>query len=318
MALTTLLRPLISSMDSRSVSRPESPIGDGFGTFGPRDALTTARECHRPRKRSAGSRYARKGWRSPGDRRQSGRLAGSGLRSSGGAPQESDSGYCRSNLRSIPRLMPKAVHVRSNRQESVSELNLCATRHMATLHILDGPVESTLLRGLDAADVEVAVLGTRSSQEDPHLGHIAAGILRSLNKSMVFVPPDAVLPGAIRRLVAPLEGTETTSRPVRNLLKRIVPKDIELVVVHVFTDETLPAMLDRPYRDLEFLGQKFLAHHCPPATDIRLRQGPVAASINEITAEGGCDLVVLSWSQDFSPGRAQVIREVLESSVTPS
>jgi len=211
----------------------------------------------------------------------------------------------------------EAVHVRSNREQSVSALNLCATRHMAPLHVLDGPVEATLLRSLDATDVEAAVLGTRSSQEDPHLGQIAAGILRSLNKSMVFVPPDAVLPGDIRRLVVALEGTDMTSGPVLDLLERIVQKDIELVVVHVFTDETLPAMLDRPYRDLEFLGQKFLAHHCPRATEIRLRQGPVAASINEIAAEGGCDLVVLSWSQDFSPGRAQVIHEVLESSVAP-
>lgn len=126
-----------------------------------------------------------------------------------------------------------------------------------------------------------AVLGTRSSQKGSHLGHIAAGILRHLNKSMVLVPPGAVIPGDIRRLVVPLEGTETTSRPVLDLLERMISKEIELVVVHVFTEETLPTMLDHPYRDLEFLGQTFLARHCPPATDIRLRQGSVAAAINE-------------------------------------
>jgi hypothetical protein len=34
----------------------------------------------------------------------------------------------------------EAVHIRSDRQESVSALNLCATRHMTPLHVLDGPV----------------------------------------------------------------------------------------------------------------------------------------------------------------------------------
>jgi hypothetical protein len=212
----------------------------------------------------------------------------------------------------------EAVHIRSTRQESVSALNLCAARRITPLHVLDGPVEATLFRALNAADVQAAVLGTRSSQGAPHLGHIAAGILRHLNKSMVFVPHGVVLSGDIRRLVVPLEGTEISSRPVRSLLKRIESKNIELVVVHVFTEETLPKMLDRPYRDLEMIGQQFIARHCPPATDIRLRQGPVAAAVNEVTAEGGdCDLVVLSWSQDLSAGRAKVIREVLGSSVAP-
>lgn len=213
----------------------------------------------------------------------------------------------------------EAIHISANRQESVSALKSCTTRHMIPLHIVHGQVESTLLRELNATDVQAAVLGIRSSEEGPHLGHIATGILRDLNKSIVLVPPDAVLPGDIRRLVVPLEGTEISSRPVLDLLERIVPRDIELVVVHVFTEETLPKMLDHPYRDLEFLGQTFLARHCPSATDIRLRQGsvPVAAAINEVTAEGAGDLVVLSWSQDLSPGRAQVIREVLASSVAP-
>jgi hypothetical protein len=69
----------------------------------------------------------------------------------------------------------------------------------------------------------------------------------------------------------------------------IVPKDIELVVVHAFTEKTQPAVLDRPYYDLEFIGHR-LARHSPPATDIRLRQGPVAAAINEITGK-----VAVTW-----------------------
>jgi len=39
--------------------------------------------------------------------------------------------------------------------------------------------------------------------------------------------------------------------------------------------------------------------------------------VAEVSAEHGADLIVLSWSQDSSAGRAQVVREVLRASTLP-
>jgi hypothetical protein len=39
--------------------------------------------------------------------------------------------------------------------------------------------------------------------------------------------------------------------------------------------------------------------------------------VAEVCAEQGSDLIVLSWSQDSSAGRAHVIREVLGASSVP-
>lgn len=81
---------------------------------------------------------------------------------------------------------------------------------------------------------------------------------------MVVVAPAAISPGVIRRLLLPLEGTEISSQPVLERLLPLLVADIELVVLHVFTDATLPVMLDRPGRDLEISGREFLTRHCPP------------------------------------------------------
>jgi hypothetical protein len=44
---------------------------------------------------------------------------------------------------------------------------------------------------------------------------------------------------------------------------------------------------------------------------------PVATRVAEVSTEHSADLVVLSWSQDSSPGRARAVREVLGASALP-
>jgi hypothetical protein len=79
----------------------------------------------------------------------------------------------------------------------------------------------------------------------------------------------------------------------------------------------VPPMLDRPRYDLDILGQEFLLRHCPYSTRVEFCSGPVARRVTEASTVSATDLVVLSWSQDSSPGRARVIREVLDSASVP-
>jgi len=137
------------------------------------------------------------------------------------------------------------------------------------------------------------------------------------DKPVVIVPPDAIVPSSFRRILVPLEGTEASSQPVLERLLPLLVADGEVVVLHVFTDATRPAMLDRPVRDLELLKREFLARHLPQATEIELRSGPVAMRVAEASGQHSADLIVLSWSQDSSPGRASVVREVLGASSVP-
>ena len=115
----------------------------------------------------------------------------------------------------------------------------------------------------------------------------------------------------------PLEGSEQSSRPVAESLYPLIVKEVELVVLHVFTKDTVPRTLDRPERDLALWADEFLARFCAEAASIELRSGSVGGRVAEVCDERGVDLVVLSWSQDSSPGHAAVVRDVLGRSRTP-
>jgi len=211
----------------------------------------------------------------------------------------------------------EAVHVHDGSDETPSVL---ASRNEVRLQILAGPAEAALLGAISAPDVVVAVMGARRTPSGRRpTGHIALQVLERANKPIVIVPPESagLSPRVIRRLLLPLEGTEESSRPVLDCLRPLLATDVELTVVHVFTSHTLPRVLDHPARDLELLGGEFLARHCPDAADIVLEIGPVGPRVADLCTATKTDLVVLSWSQDSSPGHADVVRDVLGRSQVP-
>jgi nucleotide-binding universal stress UspA family protein len=196
-------------------------------------------------------------------------------------------------------------------------------RHLARqagilLRPLGRPEGPALVTAVAQPEVLAAVVGARPTRPGHHpVGPVALNLLERTRKPVVVVRPDLTSAAELRRILIPLEGSESSSRPVLDQLATLIPKEVELVVLHVFTDETLPAMLDHPARDLELIGREFLHRHLPHAHRIELRHGSIAGSVAEVCEQQHSDLVVLSWSQDASPGRAQVVREVLASCPMP-
>jgi len=212
----------------------------------------------------------------------------------------------------------EAVHVRSDPLKSVETPESLAARNEVPFQVLDGTVEPEILRTMDRADVLVGVIGARSTTGGRRpVGRTTLHVIARMNKPVVVVPPDLIAPGSFRRLLVPLEGTEESSQPVLDRLGPLLRSDVEVVVLHVFTDVTQPAMLDRPLRDLQMMGREFLTRHYPHAAGIEFRPGPVAMRVAEVSQEQSIDLIVLSWSQDISAERARVVREVLSASALP-
>ena len=210
-----------------------------------------------------------------------------------------------------------AVHVRDGSTDTPASL---ASRSGVALRLLDGPTEPALLSALAAPDVIAAVLGARGTLGGRRpAGHTALRILEQANKPVVVVPPEAVgvSPRPFHRLLLPLEGTDASSRPLTESLWPLIAAEVELLVVHVFTADTMPRVLDRPERDLELLRGEFLARYCPGATQVDLRTGSVGAQVGAACREEDADLIVLSWSQDISAGHAAVIRDVLGQATVP-
>ncbi len=209
----------------------------------------------------------------------------------------------------------EAVHVGGGRTEVLEGL---ARRSGVPLRRLASPVEWALLHAAEAPEVVVLVLGSRVVPESRRpVGRTVRQVVARTTKPVLVVPPDVPSGGGWRRALVPLEGTERTSRPVLEVLGSLLGEGVEPVVLHVFTRDTVPRMLDRPHYDLDLLGREFLATHFPVACRVELRPGPVADRVAEASAEHGVDLVVLSWSQDASPGRAAVVQSVLGESSLP-
>jgi nucleotide-binding universal stress UspA family protein len=211
----------------------------------------------------------------------------------------------------------EAIHV----PEDGGDEAVAVAEHVGiVLRLVEGPVDKALLEALDAPDVIAAVVGARATPGGRRpVGRTAMRLLEAARQPVVVVPPEAVQTKArpLHRLLVPLEGSEESAGPVLADLLSLVGDRVDLVVVHVFTDATVPAVLDHPEWDLPLWGDEFLARFCPGATNIVLRTGEVGLGVCESCANVGADLIVLSWSQDASAGHAAVVREVLGRATVP-
>jgi nucleotide-binding universal stress UspA family protein len=214
------------------------------------------------------------------------------------------------------RLTGADVEVISVRNVSGEPLKSIASDRVVPFRLFEGPVAPSLLAALGAHEVIAAVIGARATPDDRRpVGRTAHQILGHAHKPVVVVTTGVVSPGSFQRLLVPLEGTEASSRAVLEQLCPLLVTEVELIVLHAFTEATVPAMLDRPGYDIEILGQEFRDRHCPYSTRVEFCVGPVAKRVAEVSRD--LDLVVLSWSQDSSPERAHTIREVLDASAVP-
>jgi nucleotide-binding universal stress UspA family protein len=214
-----------------------------------------------------------------------------------------------SNLEVV--LAPRSMDVDRNVQALLDEADVPVRR-------LKGPRGPALDAAVSDPEVLAVVVAARRERSRRYpVGPIVRTLLEQTLKPVLVVPPDVAAPSALQRLLIPLDGAESSSRAVLDQLLPLCAKPVELIVLHVFTDSTLPVMLDRPARDLEILGKEFLRRHLPHVHHIELSLGPTGQRVCEVSSEQGSDLVVLSWSQDTSPGRALVIQEVLSSASLP-
>lgn len=211
----------------------------------------------------------------------------------------------------------EAIHV----PEDGGDEAVAVAEHVGiTLRLVDGPVHRALLEALDAPETIAVVVGARATPGGPRpVGRTAMRLLEEARQPVVVVPPEAVRATTrpLRTLLVPLEGSEESAGPVLTDLLTLVGDRVDLVVLHVFTDATVPAVLDHPEWDLPLWADEFLARFCPGATNIVLRTGEVGLGVCETCTGVSADLIVLSWSQDASAGHAAVVREVLGRATVP-
>jgi nucleotide-binding universal stress UspA family protein len=210
----------------------------------------------------------------------------------------------------------EAVHVRTDGTTSVEAAAEAANM---PLTLVDGPVVEALGAATRAYDVAALVIGARGTPGGKPLGDTALRVAVALAKPLVIVPPsyDARPP---RRLLVPLEGTQATTHAPRWIVELARDAALEVIVLHVLDEASLPSFTDQPQYEADEWSREFLARFCPAGIeDVRLevRVGRTDEEILGAVDALEVDVVVLGWGQELAPGRALVVRRLLEHCRVP-
>ena len=184
--------------------------------------------------------------------------------------------------------------------------------------VLSGPVVPRLGAELGHPDVVAGVIGSRAVPDKPDaLGHVTRAVAVRSTVPLVVVPPGArPVSGDPMVILVPLDGESPTSSAVMPLIERLPPDLTEVVVLHVFHSESLPPMASSP-EDIRTLAEEFGLVHCGGVVDrVELRLGAPAREILAVAAAVEADLVLVAWQQNLTPGRAAVVRRLLEFAAT--
>jgi nucleotide-binding universal stress UspA family protein len=209
----------------------------------------------------------------------------------------------------------EAVHARENGEQTA---RAAAEAAGIPLRSIGKPVVAALLEAGAEPDVVAIALGARGIEAGRRpAGHVALQLALSLPKSLVVVPPEAA--GRLRRILVPLNGRELSASTLAHTLMLAGHRKLEVIALHVHDQESIPLFSDQRQHELESWADEFLRRHCPDPELVRLetRIGTPGENVLQVADDTSADLIVLGWSQDLSPGRAAVVRAVLERSRVP-
>jgi nucleotide-binding universal stress UspA family protein len=210
------------------------------------------------------------------------------------------------------------LHVREEALSTAAELARAAGVELRD--VTGSPIEEIVNAAQDP-DVAALVLGARGVHGGPQpAGHTALEVIKRTPKPVAVVPPQAHPPEQVHRILVPLEGTSEGSQALDETLRLAHRRRLEVVVLHVHSPATVPAFANHnPYAtrawEREFLSRYMSTPH-DRITLVR-RLGVPADDVVAVAHETRPDLIVLAWSQDFTPGRARVVSETLAHTDIP-
>jgi len=182
------------------------------------------------------------------------------------------------------------------------------------------PVDQIVAAARDQ-DVAALVLGARGARGGPQpAGHTALEVVTRVPKPVVVVPPHAQAPKQLARILVPLDGSGESSRALEATIELAHRRELEILVLHVYSAATVPAFADHEPHATWQWDQEFLTRHvATPHERVSLlrRLGVPADDIASVARQATADIVVLAWSQRLGSGRANVVSETLARSSIP-
>ena len=205
-----------------------------------------------------------------------------------------------------------------------------------------GDPAAGILRASADPLVTLVVLTTHGYIIEPgrSLGRVAEQVIAGTTQPILLIRPEvtpmAIQPGAaLQRLLLPLDGTPTTAAllaPATALASRLGASVDLLYVADVGTpppDEPgsigAPQYVDQPQHEWPQWANEVITRlaeacaQCPPNVPLRtfLAKGDAGEAITRFAAEHASDAVVLACRSRLEPGRAAVLRAVLDQTPCP-
>jgi nucleotide-binding universal stress UspA family protein len=212
----------------------------------------------------------------------------------------------------------EALHVQTNGHRTARRLAEAAG---IPFRLVTGTVVERLVEAGEAGDVVALAVGARGTSASPKpLGGRASAVATASSKPVLVVPPDGDPAQRIERVLVPLEGSVSTSLAPRWLFELAGGAAIDVVALHIYDEDSIPAFTDQPQHEASALTREFVQRYCPWGIgEVRLetRIGRIGELVPLVAEQCGCDLIALGWSQQLSSGRAPVVHETIQRSHRP-
>ena len=210
----------------------------------------------------------------------------------------------------------EAVHVADGPDQTVQSE---ADDAGVTLRWLKGdPLEQI---GASVADDDVVglVIGAHRHALGGPAGHLPLALASTTDKPVIVVPPSATPPDRLRRVLVAIEGTTRKAKALKRALGLIDVTGLEIVVVHVDDEASIPMFSDQVQHETDAYAREFFARFLPGLSHARLelRIGVAADEILDAAHEVEAELLAIGWPQTEQPDRGEVARELLDRSPVP-
>jgi nucleotide-binding universal stress UspA family protein len=185
------------------------------------------------------------------------------------------------------------------------------------LRQLPGDPVERIIEQASAADVVAVVLGARERASGRRTGHIPRAVADGVDRPVIVVPPGIDPSARIHRVVIAMEGTAAKARSLKSAVEVAAGADLELIVVHVDDEESIPSFSDQAAHETDAYASEFLARYLHGVEKVRLELR-VGVPADEILGVGEtADLIAVGWPQHATGDRGAVAREVLDRSRVP-
>lgn len=209
------------------------------------------------------------------------------------------------------------------------------------LHIHRGTAAAGILRMIDEPGVLLTVLTThgRNIEQGRSLGRVAEAVIAATSRPVLIVRPESVAPYAthavlLRCMLFPLDGTPTTAsglEPVTHLASKLQASVDVLYVANPLQQRpsesgsvSMPSYVDQPQHEWpewasEVMERLAACAQCPKDVSVRvfLAYGAIEEEIIRFAVAHHEDVIALVRRSHMEPGRARVLRAVLDRTPCP-